>query len=134
VQKKVVPHYEMVSSSALMLRTSFQSAPSYSCVLDIVAAFVIFISTIGPEYILLACQKKKADITASDSPNRNLGQHFEKHRWAFKEGAADDVILKDNLIEKQCPGAGPSSVVDEKRDSEGLATDDEKREVRQEHV
>jgi hypothetical protein len=97
-----------------------------------VAAFVIFITAIGPEYVITLDQKERQKEGKKHRwrpAHRNLGSHFEKHKAAFEEGAADDdAILEDDLLEKR-PG-----VV--KKDSEGSVTDDEKKgdEVKKEHV
>jgi MFS transporter, SHS family, lactate transporter len=49
-----------------------------------VAAFVFFITIIGPEYVSGFSMRYPLTLI------RNHGAHFEKHKTAFEQGAADD--------------------------------------------
>ena len=58
------------------------------------AAFVIFITIIGPELVFYFCDRF---VTSRVTPfPRNHGSNFEQHKTAFEEGAGqDDAIIED---------------------------------------
>jgi len=76
-----------------------QVVPDYAKVqgilIGVVTAFVIFITIIGPE---------------------NHGSHFEKHKVAFMEGAADDSAELEDPAVEESPREKDSTSIDEKRD------------------
>jgi hypothetical protein len=61
--------------------------------------------------------------------NRNHGSHFEKHRAAFKEGAADDdAILEDEVLENRRGSIEKDNI------GKGSSVDEKKEELRNETV
>ena len=50
--------------------------------IGIVAAFDLFITVVGPEWVLLGFVKQSLVLISAE---RNHGSHFEKHRTAFEE-------------------------------------------------
>ena len=63
------------------------------------AAFVIFITIIGPEYVCFVFYT----FRFVDPPFliRNHGSHFEAHKTAFEEGATQDDAVVDEIILKE---------------------------------
>jgi SHS family lactate transporter-like MFS transporter len=59
-----------------------------------VAAFVLFITIIGPEYVLAVWNNDFADIQLSC---RNHAAHFEKAKTAFEEGGGNDDLEIDEF-------------------------------------
>ena len=62
--------------------------------IGLVAAFVVFITMIGPEYVF---RFEWFSCILADIRFRNHSSHFEHHKTAFEEGAAND----DATIEPQ---------------------------------
>ena len=74
--------------------------------IGVVAAFVVLITIVGPEYagFLLLFSLSLTNV------NRKHGSHFEQHKAAFEQGAAeDDIPEKDpvSVPEKDLTSRGP---------------------------
>jgi SHS family lactate transporter-like MFS transporter len=80
-----------------------------------VVAWVLVVVMIGPEYVVSLCYDPMDNMNLI--LNRNHGSHFEKHKAAFEEGAAqDDAIVEseDNRDEKESTSSHPTSFEGEK--------------------
>ncbi|KAG6855937.1 hypothetical protein H0H87_009280 [Tephrocybe sp. NHM501043] len=104
-----------------------KNVPDYATVqgilIGVVAAFVVFITIIGPEYVSMDCHHR------SRSPVRLLrkhGSHFEKHRTAFEEGAAqDNALFEDEILAER---------ERESRAQEGESVDEKNEKTSEERV
>lgn len=89
--------------------------------IGVVAAFVIFITIIGPEYVpipFFVLYTLSQNLT-STLCGRNHSSHFEKHKAAFEEGAArDDAVYDEDGNARDVDGSPRSaSIEDEKKGS-----------------
>ena len=76
------------------------AVPGYATVqgifIGVVAAFVILITVVGPEYVyrFLASRLRKLIVCRY---TRKHASHFEEHKTAFEEGGGgDDAIIDEN--------------------------------------
>jgi SHS family lactate transporter-like MFS transporter len=79
--------------------------------IGVVAAFVIFITIIGPEYVFpLLCALSTSNFLCL---LRNHGSHFENHKTAFEEGAArDDAMIEDVDASTESPDSKHSDPIE----------------------
>jgi SHS family lactate transporter-like MFS transporter len=83
IRGKVVPDYAKVQG----------------ILIGVVAAFVIFITIIGPECVFPPPPLFRGDHADWPPAHRNHGSHFEKHRAAFDEGGgSDDAWIDDDGV------------------------------------
>ena len=96
----VVPDYAKVSfNGQLSTFSSYLIFQVQGLLIGCVAAFVIFITIIGPEYVYFVFHTFR--LSTPPFLIRNHGSHFEAHKTAFEEGAAQDdaVVGEINLKE-----------------------------------